>query len=164
MRELTRERLIQLLVYDRATGEFRWKVSRGRSKAGSIAGRKSRLGYTQIRIDGRIYMSHRIAWLYETGGAPNGDIDHINGEKSDNRIDNLRDVTRAVNQQNRKTAQANNNSTGLLGAYKTGTPGRYFARIRVDGKIHHIGVYGSAEEAHQAYLQAKRKMHIGNTL
>lgn len=164
MCKLTYERLIELLDYCPETGHFTWKSSRGRAGSGVAAGRKTNFGYMQIRIDGRLYLSHRLAWLHVNKSWPENEIDHIDCVRDNNKISNLRDVPRRVNRENRRKAQSNNRSTGLLGSYMTGTDGRYMARIRVHGKVIHLGIYETADAAHQAYISAKRQLHDGNTL
>ncbi len=97
----------RLLNYDPETGYFYWKVSRGGRKAGTRAGSKNANGYLKIRIKGTDYRAHRLAWLFVTGDWPDHDIDHVNGNRLDNRFENLRDVTHAVNHRNRKMNPAN---------------------------------------------------------
>lgn len=117
-------------------------------------------------VCGKRVLEHHLAWLLYFGRWPEKDIDHINGDPTDNRIENLREVDHAINMQNRRAAQKNNLSSGVLGVTKRGE-GRYFARIWIGGKNGtnvHLGVFATAEEAHQAYLDAKRKMHAGCTI
>jgi len=103
-----------------------------------------------------------MAWLYMTGSWPAAEIDHRNGNKSDNRWENLRDVQPVVNQQNKRRAQSNS-KTGFLGVMVSGD-GRFCARIRVNGRNKHLGSFRSPELAHAAYLMAKRELHEGGTL
>ena len=160
---LSHSHLAERLSYDKATGVITWKVSPvSRIPAGSVAGSTSDKGYTVIVCMGRLYQAHRIAWLLTHGTWPDGDIDHINGIRSDNRIANLRDVSRSVNQQNLKRARRDNQS-GLLGVKQTRS-GSFEARINVHGRYVHIGTYPTAHEAHAAYLSAKRNSHQGCTL
>lgn len=155
------ERLRELMDYDPGTGHFTHKPGQKWRRAGKVAGAINNLGYRLIRVDNRLYRAHRLAWLYVHGEWPAGEIDHINGKRDDNRIENLRDVTVSVNQQNRKRAAANG-STGLLGV--STAKARYRAAIALDGASFYLGSFDTAEEAHEAYLAAKRKMHAGCTL
>lgn len=161
--DLTADRLRELLHYDPETGLFTCQVRTGsRSKVGEVTGCSDGNGYLQIRILGRSYRAHRLAWIYVHGCWPARDIDHINGVRDDNRIANLRDVTRSINMQNIRTATAGNKSSGLLGVSVAKL--RWKAMIRVNGRNEHIGVFDTPELAHEAYLSAKRKHHLGNTI
>jgi HNH endonuclease len=161
--DLTAARLRELLSYDPATGLFTRLVSgRGRGAiAGSVAGGKSLCGYIRIGVSGRFYMAHRLAWLYTHGVWPAGDIDHINGEKADNRLSNLRDVSTSVNMQNQRSAQPRN-ASGFLGVTRHGN--RFEASIKINGVNLYLGSYGSPEEAHASYLKEKRRIHPGCTI
>lgn len=160
-----RMRLVELLSYDALTGVFTRRVDRSNRKAGETAGSLHPDGYLQVAIDGRRYLCHRLAWLYEKCVWPEHEIDHINGDRADNRIANLRDVTKAVNQQNLKDAPRGKNSDAPLGVTKySRRAGVWRAQICVDGKQFHIGYFLSQEAAHAAYINAKRRLHEGNTL
>ena len=157
---LTQERLRELLHYDPETGIFTWRVNRGCVKAGAVAGSYMTNGYLHFGIDGRTYMNHRLAWLYVHGEMPPDMIDHVNHIKDDNRIANLRLADMSLNKQNQKRALSNNKS-GFLGVhYAKG----WRAAIRIDGKQVHLGRFKTPEEAHQAYLAAKRRFHAGCTI
>lgn len=110
-------------------------------------------------------MAHRLAWVHVHGSWPAGDIDHINGDKLDNRIANLRDVTRSVNKENMRSARGDN-KVGLLGVHvrRQNTTRPYVASIRVSGKLIHLGAHNTPEAAHAAYLEAKRRLHSGCTI
>ena len=156
---LTAERLRELFAYDSSTGLFTRKVSTtNRVKVGDVAGSPNQKGYINIMVDGRLYPAHRLAWLYEHGIWPQGQIDHINGVKADNRIANLREATNGQNMQNMRSARADNGS-GMLGVRWHERDKRWHARIMLDGKAKHLGSFGSPEEAQTAYLAAKRKLH-----
>ncbi len=160
---LSRDHLAERLSYDGDTGLFTWKKSPvPRIPVGTVAGCTSDKGYTVIVCMGRLYQAHRIAWLLAHGEWPTGDIDHINGIRSDNRIANLRDVSRSVNQQNLKRARRDN-QTGLLGV-KRARNGAFEARINLQGRYVHLGTFPAAAEAHEAYLSAKRNNHEGSTI
>lgn len=159
--ELSAERARTLLAYDAETGIFAWKISRGSAKAGTVAGSLNALGYSPIGVDGIRYYAHRLAFLIQTGAWPQYDVDHINGVCSDNRWSNLRDVTVSTNLQNQRAARADS-STGLLGA--SPNKGGFVAQIQVDGRNQYLGTFLTAEQAHAAYLSAKRQNHIGCTI
>lgn len=124
---------------------------------------RSKLRYRTVKIGGQVYPEHHIVWLLCKGRWPDRFIDHINGDPSDNRIENLREVTHGENMQNRRRAQKNNKSSGLLGASMRAN-GKWDARISVKGKNLYIGCFDTAEEAHQAYLSAKRVLHPACTI
>lgn len=153
--------LRKVLSYDPETGVVAWKAKPSRNiRVGAPVGSVSR-GYLKTRVRGTEYMVHRLAWALHYGQWPEHEIDHINGVKSDNRIANLRDVPRKVNAQNIRRPKANNKA-GAIGVVLD--HGRYSARITIDGRCRHIGMFGTLDEAHQAYLNVKRQLHEGNTL
>lgn len=159
---LTPNRIRELLDYEPATGLLFWKVKPSMGvAAGAIAGHLTRRGYVAVRILGHEWKVHRIAWAHYFGSWPTAEIDHINGQKADNRIANLRDVDRTTNQENMRRANSNS-STGLLGASPHKT--RFVATIKVRGVHTRIGSFATAEEAHAAYLTAKRALHAGGTI
>ncbi|MEY3252440.1 MAG: hypothetical protein RL227_1413 [Pseudomonadota bacterium] len=163
------------LSYDPATGVFVWLPrsrddfkSEGAFRAwmttwcGKPAG-GSRGNGIVILLCGRHYRAHRLAWAWMTGEWPLGQIDHINGDPFDNRWSNLRDVSHSVNQQNQRRAHSNN-KTGLLGVSKHPRLELYLARIQASGKTVRLGYFKRADDAHAAYVEAKRKLHEGCTL
>ena len=155
-KELSQSRLRSLLHYDPSTGVFTWKVAPTKSvKPGSVAGSKHGDGYIQMKVATKSCMAHRLAWFYIYGVWPREQIDHINGDRADNRLCNLREATNAENSQNIKART--NNTTGYLGVtlYKS----KYKAQIKVEGTNVHLGYYATPEQAHQAYLAAKAKLH-----
>ena len=157
-KEVTQKRLMELFEYDKDSGVFKRLVSNGgRWKVGSIAGTTLNSDYVKISVDGLIYVAHRLAWLYINGNMPRNDIDHINGDKRDNRLSNLRIATRSQNMQNCKHARINNKSSGLLGAYKNKK--NWCSKITLDGNQYSLGTYKTTENAHAVYLAAKRKYH-----
>lgn len=158
-KELTQQRLQELLHYDPDTGIFTRLVRTAQvAPVGSVAGGKNGRGYIQIKIDGSMYLAHRLAWLYVHGGFPSKQIDHINCVKTDNRIANLRNVSQAENNQNLKTPKANNTS-GYMGVSWDKCGQRWKAYIAVKRKQVTLGYFENAEDAYQAYLQAKHEMH-----
>lgn len=152
------------LSYDAETGVFTWIASQsGRVKVGDVAGCDNGLGYLQIRYRDKNYRAHRLAWFITHGKWPDGDIDHINGKRSDNRIANLRDVSRSVNLQNQRKPRAGSKS-GFLGVGWNKSRGKWMAYINIDGKVKYLGYFDDPAIAHEAYLTAKRSAHKGCTI
>jgi len=158
---LTAERLRELLHYDPETGEFTWRANRGGGvKAGDIAGTISTSkGYRNIWIGGN-YKAHRLAWLYVHGVWPEAQIDHINQNKADNRMENLRLVTHAENMQNRPCQR--NNVSGFKGVAPCRRTGRWQALICSNNKQIHLGLFATPEMAHAAYCAAAARLHTAN--
>lgn len=158
----------KLFSYNTTTGILRQKVRTSkRVKIGDVIGNKRKDGYIRTEINGKGYLAHRLVWVLHNGDIPNGmQIDHINGVRDDNRIENLRLATRSINCQNLRHARTDNKSSGLLGVYKRVYKHRdkYEAKIRIDGKSIYLGLFLTPESAHAAYLQAKRELHSGCTI
>lgn len=162
MSKLNSTRLRELLYYDASTGVFTRRVTTSpKAQVGAVAGGLDGKKHWVIRVDSRRYQAHRLAWLYVHGEWPTGDIDHINGDGADNRIGNLRDVTRTTNMQNQRRARVGN-TTKLLGVTKKRN--KWQAYITTNGKPQYLGLFDTAEAAHAAYLQAKRQQHAGCTI
>lgn len=157
---LTLERLRELLEYNPATGDFTWKAARENSvRSGRVAGWVSVKGYKIVEIDRKQFPAHRLAWFYVHGGFPSGQVDHINGLRTDNRLANLRIVSNSVNQQNKRRARSDS-KTGILGVHLH-RPGKWQAKINVGGRKKSLGMFDSPTAAEAAYLDAKRRMHAG---
>lgn len=161
MPKLTRQRLLEVLDYDQCTGIFKWKSCFHKSFIGAVSGCKRGDGYIVITIDGEKHLAHRLAWLFVHGHFPHPDIDHIDNDKSNNRINNLREATKKINAQNRVRAVCGNKS-GFLGV--SPMDGKWRATIMIDGKQFFIGRFRDPAEAHAAYVRVKREMHPGFTL
>lgn len=160
---LTQARLHELLSYDPETGIFTRRVRCGRILAGQIAGGIRQDGYLHISVDSKRYLSHRLAWFYVHGVFPEHDTDHIDGNRQNNAISNLRAVTRTINLQNLRGPKSSNKSTGLLGVTKL-ADGRYVAQITANRVHRHIGIFATPQAASDAYLAEKRRIHAGCTL
>lgn len=130
--------------------------------AGEPAGGVNADGYVKVEVGGKAHGVHRLVWLMHRGDWPLGEIDHLNGNRADNRIGNLRDVGHRMNAENRRGPNRGS-ATGFLGVTQHES-GRFRARIRVDGALKSLGLFDTPEAAHAAYVDAKRTLHAGNTL
>lgn len=156
------ERIKDTYRYHPETGKITLKkpIHGPMGEVGAVVGYKSNTGYMDMKIGSYSYRQHRVAWLLMTGKWPDHQIDHINGERDDNRWENLRDVTQVINSQNRRGSKG---ETKHFGVSKSNCGG-YRARINVKGKTIHLGIYSTPQEAHLNYLKAKREHHEGNTI
>ena len=153
---ITQEYLKSILNYYPEIGISEWKESRGRVKTGDAAGTENDQGYIIIRIDGQRYREHVLAWFYMTGEWPENEIDHIDGNSSNNKWKNLRTATHAQNQKNRKSAQINSKS-GVKGVHWREDIKKYCAKITVDGEIIQLGFYYDLLEAEEVRKEAEIK-------
>lgn len=152
--------LRKVLDYDPRSGVFTRRTGGRGVAAGDVAGcLDKRRGYLLIRVGGRLYKAHRLAWLYVHGEWPPNEIDHVNCEKNDNRIANLRLATGSQNQAN-KRLQANNTS-GAKGVSWLANRNKWKARIRINGKLKHLGHFERIEDAADAYRLAA-SFHFGD--
>lgn len=160
---LTVSDVTRFLTYDQATGILTWKPDATRtSVSGKRAGHLNKTnGYRYTSILNVQFCEHRLAWAITHGVWPTGQIDHINGIRDDNRIENLRDVSASVNMQNRKKPQSNNTS-GFLGVTKHRN--RWRALLTINGKPTVLGSFDSPRLAYEVYLQRKRIEHKGCTI
>jgi hypothetical protein len=162
------ETLRNLLRYDPETGELFWlprdvslfKTERdcnewdtryGNKQAGGI----NKLGYVVISLSGRKFRAHRVAWAIHHGAWPTDQLDHINGDRVDNRMVNLREVTNHENHKNQKLPC--NNTSGVMGVYWHKGLAKWQAQITVDGKRIHLGYFDSIEDAAAARAKAEIK-------
>lgn len=172
------EHLRECLEYNPDTGILTWRrrprdhfetdwgfrVSNSRF-AGKVAGWSSRNDYSDVRITHQgkhiLVKAHRVCWALWHGEWPSSLIDHVNGIRSDNRLVNLRACTRSQNMENLRGAHRRN-KCGLIGVYFDKRSGMWVSSIQANGKKHWVGSFGTAEEAHQAYLAAKARLHTFN--
>lgn len=158
---ITQQRLKQLFSYDETTGVFTRKVAvgrHGRYKVGTIAGTKTAQGYIVIGLDDKKCMAHRLAWLYVYGVLPATDLDHINRNKSDNRIANLRLVNRSQNMHNVNLRK--HNSSGYNGVSWHKPRRKWRAYIFVDYTQVHLGLFDKISDAIKARKQAERAFGV----
>ncbi len=155
---LTAQRLREVLEYDANAGTFLRKMPASRRHPlpwTEPAGAIDTKGYIKIKIDGRSHGAHRLAWLWMTGQMPQEQMDHIDGNRANNRWSNLREATQSQNQANSKKRVTNR--SGLKGIYPFA--GRWCARITKDRTRHFLGTFASPEEAHAAYRAASLELH-----
>jgi hypothetical protein len=150
---LTQEKLKEILYYDPETGIFNWIIRpRNNLQSGDQAGTYDRKGYLRILYKQKIYMGHWLAWLYVYGKWPDNEIDHINGNPSDNTIVNLRDVTRKQNMENKKVYK--NNKSGVSGVNWHKKKQRWVVRVGHFGKRISVGQFVNIEDAIEARINA----------
>lgn len=153
---IDRERLKEVLDYDPMSGIFTWKVGKRKVKKGAIAGNKRKDGYVLIKVDYKRYYAHRLAWLYVYGEWPKAEIDHINGDPRDNRIENIRPANRSQNAAN--IGPQSNNTSGVRGVYKHSYGNSWVAQIQHNGKYIYLGSYKTLQEAKDAYNNASLRL------
>lgn len=153
----TQDHLKELFTYNPSTGHFTLNMTRGGIVAGSIAGGIDTCGYRQMRFCGKKRSCHRLAWLYTHGVWPDFEIDHINGDKLDNRIANLRPATRSGNMTN--MGPRKNSKTGVKGVSWDKQHLKYRAQIMAEGKKINLGRFSTIEDAAAAYASAASKYH-----
>ena len=151
---LTQQQLKKFIDYNSQTGLFTWKVNRGgATKKNNIAGCVASDKYIVLTLFEKQYKAHRLAWLYVYGVFPSGNIDHINGNKQDNRIDNLRDVSHAKNSQNLSLDKRN--KSGKTGVCWHIVSKKWIVNISVNKKAIHLGYFISLEDAIKKRLEAE---------
>jgi len=154
MKTLTFDRLREVLSYDVGTGVFTWRVKHAHARA--IAGAKDYYGYCVIRIDGKLYKAHRLAWLYTHGEWPVKPLDHINQIKDDNRISNLREATQSENMHNIRLRS--NNKSGVSGVVWRSDRNKWNARIKVGYKNFNLGLFADMADAIKARKAAEDRL------
>ncbi len=160
--DLDIDRLQEVLDYDPETGILTWRIRTGpMCKFDVPAGHVRRSsGYRVIRIDGKEYYAHQLAWLHFYGVPPEGDLDHRNTKRADNGIGNLREATRTQNACNRN--RSSTNTTGFKGVARFNnryTRAKYRSSIRLNGKRIFLGLFHTPEAAYEAYCKKARELH-----
>lgn len=152
--DLTAGKLREFLRYDPSTGEFTRKYKTKKNAEGSLTGAIHGTSYTRkkVTVGGRVYMAHRLAWLYIYGEWPSMDIDHIDGDACNNRIANLRLATDSQNLGNMKKPITN--KSGKKGVSWSSAAKKWQSHIRIQGANRYLGLFESVDEAHAAYCKA----------
>lgn len=152
------ETLKELLDYNPLDGVFRWRKhtrwTKPGKEAGSITTTQDGKRYRYISIERKLYLAHRLAWLYVNGVMPDEQIDHINGSGTDNRICNLRLATNQQNSMNQRLRRGN--TTGALGVRFDKRRGKYSAHIQFSGKHKFLGYFDSVALAKEARKAADK--------
>lgn len=156
--ELKHADLLSTLDYDPATGLFRRKVAQHRRDVGAVAGYLLPSGYVRVSLFHRTYRAHRLAWFYVHGTWPADQLDHIDGNKVNNAIANLREATSSQNAQNQCDGRPNT-ASNLLGVSWITERKKWRAQIVVNGKVFYLGRFATEQAAHAAYLAAKKDLH-----
>lgn len=154
---LTCERAHELLEYSIPHRGLIWRVTRAKAKKGELAGRPDKDGYLIIGIDGKRYKAHRVVYLMHFGAFPDENIDHIDCDKKNNLIENLRIADASQNRCNVRLQVVN--STGFKGVHFNKNAGKFRSIIKFKGESRFLGYFDSAEDAHSAYTKAANDLH-----
>lgn len=146
--------------YNQHTGIFTWKMRVAGKSPGDEAGFMTKQ-YRSVHFRGQYFAAHRLAFWFMTGSLPVGTVDHINGNPTDNRFSNLREVTLSENSQNRKRGK---NVSGVMGVVWNKTRQKWQAQIGLNRKNIYLGIFETIDEAAVVYAAAKLKMHIGGPM
>lgn len=157
---ITQKELKDRLNYEPASGIFTWLKSKRRGWVGRVAGTKCKNGYEQISIDNERYYSHRLAWLYVNGSWPKYEIDHIDRNPLNNRINNLREASRGCNQRN--VGISKHNKTGVIGVCFDKDREQYRAYMQIDKKHKNLGYFDKMEDAIKARVKAENENNFYN--
>lgn len=155
---ITQNELKEVLNYDEYTGIFTWKkVKKYSNKSvGDVAGGLS-LGYVVIKVGGKLYKAHRLAWLYVYGNFPEQQIDHINGNEQDNRLCNLREANQSQNNYNRKLQK--NNTSGVKGVVFNKMCKKWQVQLKINKELKWFGLFEDFELAALVANEARNKYH-----
>lgn len=145
------EDLREIVSYDQSTGDLRWKINSGVRRVGDLVKNHDKNGYNRLCYLGGYYFAHRVAWALHSGEWPSEMIDHVNGVKSDNRIDNLREATRSQNCVNRAPTSTPRAKSGYFGVVAARAPGSWGAKLVVNRKRLYLGTFKTPEDAARAY-------------
>lgn len=169
------EEVSRLVRYNAYTGKLYWindaRCGFGKSVVSHLSGDEAGTprasdGRFVVRLDGKLYLRYRVAWLLEYGCWPSLEVDHIDGDPTNDKIENLRLASRTLNQENIRAPIASKKSSAYLGVYanKAGRSMPWIAKISSGGKEKYLGAFSTEEEAYSAYVDAKRVIHKGCTI
>jgi hypothetical protein len=155
---ITQERVKELLRYK--DGNLFWRMSKGTMSEGSMAGSPNSRGYLNVQIDKKPYKAHRLVFLYHHGYMPEHEVDHIDRCKTNNRIENLREVSRTCNMRN--STQRSRTSSGVKGLSWDKPTQKWLVHIRVHGTAKYLGYYSDFTEAAAHRLAAEQCLNWGS--
>ena len=155
---ITYEEVAELLDYNPDTGELRWKESRGCIKAGDIAGCTKPNGQVVVRINNHLYRAHRLAWLLYYQRWPKNQIDHIDHNPSNNKLNNIREVTASENLRNQSLSIRNKSGVCGVGWHKKRR--KWVAEVKLEQKTRHLGYFDNLEEAATARAEANKRYNF----
>ena len=156
MADLTEEQANKYFTYDEEVGKLLWKVAKGRARVGHVAGYIDRRGYRVVKIDGKLYKIHRLVFLINKGYLPKV-LDHINNDRADNRIENLRPANLYQNSQNSKLRF--DNTSGIKGVSLHKVTKKWEAKVQAYGKRKYLGQFHTLEEAEQIVTTVRKDLH-----
>ena len=155
--KLTQTMIKKLFNYNSLTGDLIWRVSYGNHiLVGDIAGSKSELGYISTGINGKLFYNHRLVWLYHFGYLPEYLLDHRDQDKSNNRLANLREVSKQCNARN--SGNRKNNTSGVKGVHEDKKYGKWIAQITINNKSIYLGYCQNFDEAVCLRLAAEQSV------
>ena len=143
-------------LFEYRDGALYWKAVRRGHKVGSVAGRLDTAGYWRVNTGGRKHLNHRIIFLMHYGYMPDF-IDHIDGNRANNLIENLRESTGNQNQHNARTRK--DNASGVKGVHLHKDTGKWCVQLKINGKPKHIGLFSELDVARQAVEAARQQLH-----
>ena len=153
----SQSRLLELFSYDPKSGELRWRVSQRGASVGSLSGYVRSQGYRCVSVDGQQFLAQRLIWKLMTGCEPKAFIDHKDGDKDNNRWRNLREATKADNQQNCKKYATNTSS--MKGVTWVPNLQKWKAVINANNYRHYLGVFSTFSDAAHARELAAEQLH-----
>jgi hypothetical protein len=156
-KQLTQKRLKEVLKYYPSLGIFRWRTTGSGRKKDENAGCKDSHGYIRIRIDGKLYGANRLVWLYVHGYFPEHGIDHIDRNRSNNKIKNLREVTQQCNMRN--IGNRIDNASGVKGVHWNKSRNKWMAQICINEKRKYLGIYKKFSEAVMARYKKEKELN-----
>lgn len=159
---LTQARLKEFFHYNLDNGLFTRIKTAGCSAKGWVVGTHHADGYLSIEIDKKGYLLHRLAWMYVYGEFPKNEIEHIDGNRNNNKWNNLRHASNLENTQNMKVYSTN--KSGYTGVIFRKTESKWLAKIDFNKKRYYLGRFETAELASEAYKEAKKRLHTFNPI